>query len=224
MLDPPTGHQPTEEDNKITRIHELGHSLVARAHGVSARILSTRPGLSSLGLTIIFGSKRCVVPVEFLLDVLAAKYGGIEAQALFGIPLTINCEGDIDRGSYLARTLVYEYCCRSKAVLKKYGLLSVAVMDEGDGGDDSKENSSPGDVADSRFIALLEKDAGRLVVNAQKRARSIIRFFGKKVILRASRALARKASMVMLQKELDALLEPELSEYHRRHKIKDYND
>lgn len=113
--------------------------------------------------------------------------------------------------------LVSLYCQRKNA--GEYGFFLPAVMvDEGEG-KFYKVISELFITPDlrKRFLA----DATRRLEEERICAKRILKFFGKSVIDKLAKKLLEKPHGIMLQKELDAMLEPKLSTYHKKHKIRD---
>jgi hypothetical protein len=72
-----------------------------------------------------------------------------------------------------------------------------------------------------KALVAYEKDVANIILAEERRARNVLRFFGGRLIEKVARILQKNRHGVMLQKELDALFEPKLSEFHRLHKIVD---
>jgi hypothetical protein len=70
-------------------------------------------------------------------------------------------------------------------------------------------------------LARLEEDTAAILIAEEHRARKVLRFFGKRLIREIATILTKRPSGVMLRKELDALLQPKLAEFHQRNHIVD---
>jgi len=75
-----------------------------------------------------------------------------------------------------------------------------------------------------KLSEAFSKDMARLVKSNELKARRIIRYFGRSLITKIEKRISEKPHGVMLQKELDAILEPKLSRYHKKHNITDTID
>ena len=71
------------------------------------------------------------------------------------------------------------------------------------------------------MLAGFEKDVAKILTAEERRARKTLRFFGKELIRKVALIFAQRPTGVMLRKELDALLQPKLAEFHRQHRIID---
>lgn len=207
ILDPPSGYKISLRDREIVRIHEIGHYIVARALGFPAHFVSVRTGLQSLGETFVNGgNSERHVSLEEVKRQIAVNFGGAEAEKIFGYPEHINAMGDLDASNTLAKDLVGVYGYK-KRLRRKYGSVLLGLDHE----NTSREAMS--DLEKLELKGILEEE--------QLRARRVLRFFGRRLIQRVAKVLGAKSQGVMLQKELDRLLEPKLSQFHRLHKILD---
>ena len=207
-IDAPTGHELSAAEEKRVRVHELGHYIVGRALGLPARFVSMRPGLRSLGMTVEDDANYHIETVRMFTDQIAAIFGGVEAERLCGLSESLSDGSDMRAAAELTKLLVESGHCRKKS-LQRYGRFALLRDDN-----DIIEGSFA-------FIEALEDDAALLVCREEQRARRILAFFGKAPIAKIEKVFAGKSEGVMLRKELDALLEPKLSAYHRKHKIRD---
>ena len=206
VLDPPSGHEASEEDKEETRIHELGHYIVARAWGIPARLVCVINGISSFGQVRINDSFRTTNDKNMLNDI-ALTWGSIEAERMFGFLPNDGRGSDVEQINTTAGDFLR--LGERSGKLKRYSLL-LPLRDDRDQITISEEMSS-----------AYEKELAKVMSRGQKQARKTLKFFGKKLIKRVSDVLAKNPTGVMLQSELDPLLEPKLSQFHKKHKVKD---
>ena len=207
-LDKASGHTMTEQEKENARVHEVGHYIVARAHGIAAHFVSVRPGLTSLGVTFASDDAKNKSHTEIRYDI-AFCAGGWEAERLCGIPQNTGKRGDIEMVNDFTEYLIF---LGDRKKLGRYG-----KMDLGRWTDDGN-----GMVASQGLLAALEDDTADIIVAGEKRARMTLRFFGKQIVRKLARALAESPHDVMLRQKLDAMLQPKLAEFHRRYHIVDH--
>ena len=153
---------------------------------------------------------------------LACDLGGPEAQRFMGIPQDACGRGDIDTASAIAVELVMRGGYRNK--LKKYGLFA-PEYDLGEEEDDEFGSKSRPltRLVSTDFSRRLTSDVGDLIRKEQKRAFQTLRFFGRELIDKMAKILVSKKNKIMLQRELDGLLAPKLSEFRRLHGVSELN-
>lgn len=207
VLDKETGHAQTEAEKHETAVHELGHYIVGRALGLPTYFVSIRPGLSTVGIT--FGNDDLKTKShEDLRRQIAFVAGGWEAERLYGISSNTGKSADLFHAADIAEKLIF---LGERKYLKPYGHLQAGrIMEEGSGINMSQ-----------RMLVALEKDIARLLTEEELRARHTLRFFGKGLLKKIAKVLAKNSHGVMLQKELDALIGEKLSDFHKRHRIVD---
>jgi ATP-dependent Zn protease len=206
-LDRETGHTMMEKEMYETCVHEMGHYAAARAYGIGARFASVRPGLRSLGITFDHDEAKSTSHEDLRRSIILCC-GSWEAEKLCGISENTGKGGDLEMANDFAAELSFN---GERKHLKQYGRLLI---------DRFQEDGSCIQLSDA-IKAALEKDLADIIRVEERRARDVLRFFGKKLIVNAARALQKSAHGVLLQKELDALLQPKLSEFHRKHNIVD---
>ncbi|MBI4087578.1 MAG: hypothetical protein HY434_01990 [Candidatus Liptonbacteria bacterium] len=216
VLDPKTGHTMSPEEERGVAIHEMGHVVVARALGVPAHSVSCRPGLESLGLMYQgdSGLERKNPFVEERYAMICIGLGSIEAETLLDVPPNIGCNADLHNAADMAQRLIATGVDPQSPLVPKYGRLHFHpggdVDDEGKVGPPQISEELKGDLEKAVVLVLRERQA---------MARNIVAFFGKELIGMLADALIAKPNKVMLQKELDRLLEPKLSEFRSKHNI-----
>jgi len=207
-LDPPTGHTLSEKDKFTVCVHEIGHAIVARAQGFMVSFVSNRPGLESLGLTGVNDELNRTLTFEEMKYVLAMQCAGIEAEKKFNISPSGSGGSDMkDLDDEMRAMLESGY---RGNILKKFGSQDV-IRDY--------ENAQP---RSEEMSIAYETELAQLSKEAHLKAQHILNFFSSDTIRKAAEELLRKEHGVMLCKELDALLEPKLSEYHRLHNVHDF--
>ncbi len=207
-LDQETGHTLTEEERYEICVHEIGHYIVARALGIAARFASVRPGFRSLGITFAIDDDK-TRSHETLRRQIAFSSGSWEAERLCGISANTGKSSDVEMANDIAEELTFH---GERRHLRPYGLLRV----------DRALTEERAIQMSQKTISALEKDIARIMQTEERRARSVLRFFGRKLIEKAAYTLKRSRHGVMLQKELDELFEPKLSMFHARYKVVDH--
>jgi len=208
VLDKSSGWTLTDQEKYEIGVHELGHYIVARAQGIAAHFASIRAGLQSLGLTFSTDDSKKQTQ-ESVRRQIAVSSASWEAELLCGIPENTGKSGDLEMANSAAEYLVGILGERTN--LRRYGKLYIERNYE----DGCGHSMSPG------MLAGFEKDVAKILNEEERRARAILRFFGKNLIRKIARLLAENPNGVMLRSELDALLQPKLAEYHRRNQIVD---
>lgn len=206
-----TGHILSPAEEKKVALHELGHYVVGRALGLPAQFITVRPTEEALGVT--FASSGGVVKtleVEETRRFIAMRLGSVKIEQFFGHPPREGSVCDLEDATSFAKEMVYTTCYRRSKPLEEYGLTSFKL---------NEEESSP---AMSNALRMkLEREVGLVLREEERRCKSILEFFGRAVLEKVLAAFLSKPNRVMLQGEIDPLLEPKLSAYHRKHKIKD---
>lgn len=206
-----TGHTLSAVQERKTAIHELGHYVIARALGLPTQFFTVRPTEETLGVT--FTSEGGVIKsleIEEARKYVAKCLSSVKIEQFFGFPPQGGSEGDLEMATSFTKEIVYTSCYKRSKPLDNYGLMSFELGDE---------ESAPA-ISDS-LRSRLEKEVGLVLREEEKRCERILKFFGKKILEKVLQIFLSKPNGVMLQAEIDPLLEPKLSEYHRRYDIKD---
>jgi ATP-dependent Zn protease len=209
VLDKVSGQTMTEQEKYETAVHELGHYIVARSLGIAAHFVSIRAGLRTLGLTFSSDDAKCN-SYEDARRQTAFFSGGWEAERLCDIPPNDGMLGDIELVNNEAEYLVGILGDRKK--LRRYGKLAAERWFNDDEG---------GAFLSQKMLAAFEDDLAAVLLAEERRARKILRFFGKGLLRKIAHILVKRQGGVMLRKELDGLLQPKLAEYHRQNHIVD---
>jgi hypothetical protein len=207
VLDKTSGQIMTDTEKYETAVHELGHYVVARALGIAAHFVSIRVGLQSLGITFSTDDAKSSSH-EDIRRHAAFCFGGLEAERVCGISPNTGKSEDITMANGAADFLV---SLGERRKLRRYGLLFAENYIE----------KGSGVVLSQGMLAGLEDDTAAILIAEDRRARKILRFFGKGPLRKIALIFAKRPSGVMLRKELDALLQPKLAQFHRQNSIID---
>lgn len=200
----------TAEERKIA-IHELGHYVISRALGLPTQFFTVRPTEENLGENFISsGGIVKSMEVEEVRRFIATFLGSIKIEQLFGFSPREGSVGDLENATNSAKEMVYQTCHQRSKPLREYGLMSVELGDE---------DYSP--VISDSLRMKLEKEVGLVLREEEKRCQKILKLFGKKILIKVLETFLSKQNKMMLQAEIDPLLEPKLSEFHKKHGIRD---
>jgi cell division protease FtsH len=208
VLDKAIGQIMTEKEKYETAVHELGHYIVARALGIAAHFVSIRVGLRTLGITFSTDDAKTRSHEDIQRDI-AFSSGGWEAERLCGIPPNTGKSMDIEMANTAADLLV---ALGGRKKLRRYGLLFI----------DNGFRDGSGWLPSQGMLAELADDTAAVLIAEERRARKILKFFGKDLLRKVALIFAKRPSGVMLRKELDALLQPKLAQFHRQNHVIDH--
>ncbi len=176
----------TEQDKKITAIHEAGHAIVGQSlpNCDNVQEISVIPRGSAGGYTLTFDEKdRTHMSKQKLLDTIAMMLGGRTAEEIMLDDITTGASNDIERATKLARKMVSEW-----GMSDTFGLMSV-----GEGGeifvgrDYQKQLSYSQDIA-----SKIDLEVRKIIDEAHKRATEI---------LSEKKAVLEKVQTILLDKE-----------------------
>jgi cell division protease FtsH len=114
----------TEEDKKITAIHESGHAIIAHAlpNCDSVQEISIIPRGHAGGYTLTLDEQdRTHMTKQKLLDTITMMLGGRAAEEVMLNDITTGASNDIERATNLARKMVAEWGMSEKFGLVSYG-------------------------------------------------------------------------------------------------------
>ncbi len=158
----------TEEDKKITAVHEAGHAIVAESLPGCDKVqeISVIPRGGAGGYTLTFDEKdRTHMPKQKLLDTLAMMLGGRTAEEVMLNDVTTGASNDIDRATKLAHKMVAEW-----GMSEKLGLLSVGEGEEVFVGRNYQRS-----IAYSQQLAYeIDEEVKKLINEAHKTATKIL--------------------------------------------------
>jgi cell division protease FtsH len=106
------GHILTDHEKQLIATHEVGHAVVAESigQGVAQQKISIVARGRSLGSAAVYTSAdRLVLQRDDLLMQIVTTLGGAAAEELYFGQLSTGVEGDLDRASKLARSMVVSY-------------------------------------------------------------------------------------------------------------------
>ena len=112
----------TEDDKKITAIHEAGHAIIAHAlpNCDSVQEISIIPRGHAGGYTLTLDEEdRTHTTKQKLLDTLTMMLGGRAAEEVMLNDITTGASNDIERATNVARKMVAEW-----GMSEKFGLVS----------------------------------------------------------------------------------------------------
>ena len=112
----------TEDDKKITAVHEAGHAIIAHAlpNCDSVQEISIIPRGHAGGYTLTLDEEdRTHTTKQKLLDALTMMLGGRAAEEVMLNDITTGASNDIERATSLARKMVAEW-----GMSEKFGLVS----------------------------------------------------------------------------------------------------
>jgi cell division protease FtsH len=164
------GHILSDMEKKLIAIHEVSHCVVAEAIGqeVAQQTISIIARGRNLGSAAVYtSSDRMVLQRDDLLMQLVTIMAGAAGEQLYYGQLSTGVEGDLDRASKLARSMIVSY-----GMSEVFGPVS---MGEKAGevflGRDiqSMGNTSPDQ------LDLIDGEVRKLVINAFEVAQEVIR-------------------------------------------------
>ena len=114
----------TEDDKKITAIHESGHAIIAHAlpNCDSVQEISIIPRGHAGGYTLTLDEQdRTHMTKQKLLDTITMMLGGRAAEEIMLNDITTGASNDIERATKIARRMVAEWGMSEKFGLVSYG-------------------------------------------------------------------------------------------------------
>ena len=114
----------TEDDKKITAIHEAGHAIIAHAlpNCDSVQEISIIPRGHAGGYTLTLDEQdRTHMTKQKLLDTITMMLGGRAAEEVMLNDITTGASNDIERATGVARKMVAEWGMSDKFGLVSYG-------------------------------------------------------------------------------------------------------
>ncbi len=178
----------TEQDRKITAIHEAGHAIVAQTlpNCDNVQEISIIPRGNAGGYTLTFDEKdRTHMTKQKLLDTITMMLGGRSAEEVMLEDITTGASNDIERATSVARKMVAEW-----GMSEKFGLISF-----GEGGEIFVGRDYQRQVPYSQELAKeIDAEVRTIVDSAHARARKIIES-KKDVIERVQQILIDKETI-----------------------------
>ena len=176
----------TEQDKKITAIHEAGHAIVAQTlpNCDNVQEISVIPRGQAGGYTLTFDEKdRTHMQKQKLLDTLCMMLGGRTAEEIMLDDITTGASNDIERATKIARKMVAEW-----GMSDKIGLLSFGEGEEVFIGRDYQRQLP----YSQELASTIDKEVSKIINEAHARAREII--LSKKDVI-------EKVQKILLEKE-----------------------
>ena len=176
----------TEQDRRITAIHEAGHAIIAETlpNCDNVQEISVIPRGNAGGYTLTFDEKdRTHMPKQKLLDSITMMLGGRTAEELMLEDITTGASNDIERATKIARKMVAEW-----GMSDSLGLISFGEGEEIFVGRDYQRQ-----VPYSQELACkIDKEVKAIIDNAHLQA---------KKILESKKDVIEKVEKILLDKE-----------------------
>ncbi len=176
----------TEQDRKITAIHEAGHAIIAETlpNCDDVQEISVIPRGNAGGYTLTFDEKdRTHMPKQKLLDSITMMLGGRTAEELMLDDITTGASNDIERATKVARKMVAEW-----GMSESLGLISFGEGEEIFVGRDYQRQ-----VPYSQELASkIDSEVKDIIDNAHKKAMEI---------LKSKKEVIEKVEKILLDKE-----------------------
>ncbi len=176
----------TEQDRRITAIHEAGHAIIAETlpNCDNVQEISVIPRGNAGGYTLTFDEKdRTHMPKQKLLDSITMMLGGRTAEELMLDDITTGASNDIERATKVARKMVAEW-----GMSDSLGLISFGEGEEIFVGRDYQRQ-----VPYSQELACeIDKEVKDIIDKAHAQARKI---------LESKKDVIEKVQQILLDKE-----------------------
>lgn len=176
----------TEQDKKITAIHEAGHAIIAESlpNCDDVQEISVVPRGNAGGYTLTFDEKdRSYISKQKLLDTIVMMLGGRTAEELMLDDFTTGASNDLDRATKVARKMVSEW-----GMSDKIGLLSFGEGEEIFVGRDYQRQLS----YSQELAYTIDQEIKKIIDEAHARA---------KQILESKKDVLLKVEQILLDKE-----------------------
>ncbi|MBR6778617.1 MAG: ATP-dependent zinc metalloprotease FtsH [Clostridia bacterium] len=176
----------TEEDKKITAIHEAGHAIVAQSlpNCDNVQEISIVPRGHAGGYTLTFDEKdEAHMTKQKLLDTIAMMLGGRSAEETMLNDITTGASNDIERATNIARKMVIEW-----GMSDNIGLISF-----GEGGQIFVGRDYQKQVPYSQELACkIDQEVKKIINDAHKIAKDI---------LASKKDVIEKVTQILLNKQ-----------------------
>ncbi|HIU06232.1 MAG TPA: AAA family ATPase, partial [Candidatus Onthoplasma faecigallinarum] len=176
----------TEQDKKITAIHEAGHAIIAESlpNCDDVQEISVVPRGNAGGYTLTFDEKdRSYISKQKLLDTIVMMLGGRTAEELMLDDFTTGASNDLERATKVARKMVAEW-----GMSNKVGLLSFGEGEEIFVGRDYQRQLS----YSQELAYTIDQEIKKIIDEAHARA---------KQILESKKDVLLKVEQILLDKE-----------------------
>lgn len=188
----------TEEDKKITAIHESGHAIIAKALPNCDQVqeISIIPRGNAGGYTLTLDEKdRSHMTRQKLLDTITMMLGGRASEEIMLDDITTGASNDLERATALARKMVSEW-----GMGKDLGLLSYGEGGEVFVGRDYQRKQNYSD----EIASKIDEETKEIIETAHKRALEILK--EKKGLIEALEQLLIEKETIY-HEEFDLLFE-----------------
>ncbi len=176
----------TEQDKRITAIHEAGHAIVAESlpNCDNVQEISVIPRGMAGGYTLTFDENdRSHMPKQKLLDSIAMMLGGRTAEELMLDDITTGASNDIERATKVARKMVAEW-----GMSDNLGLISFGEGDQIFVGRDYQRQVPYG----QELASKIDEEVKAIIDQAHEQARKI---------LTEKKDVIEKVAKILLDKE-----------------------
>ncbi|MBQ8522237.1 MAG: ATP-dependent zinc metalloprotease FtsH [Clostridia bacterium] len=176
----------TEDDKKITAIHEAGHAIIAHTlpNCDSVQEISIIPRGHAGGYTLTLDEKdRTHMTKQKLIDTITMMLGGRAAEEVMLNDITTGASNDIERATNIARKMVAEW-----GMSEKFGLVSYGEGGQIFVGRDYQQTKSYSE----QIAKDIDAEIKKIIDEAHSRAISI---------LKEKRELIENLKEILLEKE-----------------------
>lgn len=176
----------TDEDKRITAIHESGHAIISRTlpNCDTVQEISIIPRGNAGGYTLTLDEKdRSHMTRQKLIDTITMMLGGRAAEEIMLDDITTGASNDLERATALAKKMVSEW-----GMSKEFGLLSFGEGGEVFVGRDYQRRQS----YSNEIASKIDEETKIIIENAYKKAIEI---------LKAKKDLIENLKRVLLEKE-----------------------
>ena len=176
----------TEEDKKITAIHESGHAIISRAlpNCDSVQEISIIPRGNAGGYTLTLDEKdRTHMTKQKLMDTITMMLGGRAAEEVMLNDITTGASNDLERATAIAKRMVAEW-----GMSDEFGLVSYGEGGEVFVGRDYQRTQS----YSSEIAAKIDSEIKLIIETCHNKALEI---------LQSNKELIEKLEQVLLEKE-----------------------
>ena len=176
----------TEDDKKITAIHESGHAIIAHSlpNCDSVQEISIIPRGHAGGYTLTLDEQdRTHMTKQKLLDTITMMLGGRAAEEVMLNDITTGASNDIERATNIARKMVAEW-----GMSEKFGLVSYGEGGQIFVGRDYQQTKGYSE----QIAASIDEETKKIINEAHERAINI---------LKDKKALISNLQTILLEKE-----------------------
>ena len=176
----------TDEDKRITAIHESGHAIISRTlpNCDSVQEISIIPRGNAGGYTLTLDEKdRTHMTKQKLMETITMMLGGRAAEEVMLNDITTGASNDLERATAVAKRMVAEW-----GMSTEFGLVSYGEGGEVFVGRDYQRTQS----YSSEVAAKIDKEIKLIIETAHNKALEI---------LKSNKELIEKLEKVLMEKE-----------------------